>query len=540
MSEQRDKDLGARLDELDVCEHGPEYWRAVMAAAQPELEQLRADKEFGVAPAASSRRRLLHTLPGRRTLWYVVAGAATAVVAGISLLVGLPGGGPAGRLAGPPPATAAELINSVLAALDGPQGLRGEMKLGTVERGRVVPQLEVAFVCARDGSQRLVVDYAGPVGWLMRPRGWPLWPTSPTVGDRVTAVYDSSSRRTQEILDYGPDFAAGAGELQDASGRPLRYMWSDYTGVAPAEPDLGLGNGPFALLRLRAYLRTMLTDSTVSMASASVDGRSVYVLRAKVITATGVFMGHEPPQPLTIVIDAATRLPLTYQWSQFGMTWEARFDMSTGDKAPERSLFVLAMPAADETLNGGAVYPGTQVTSRDWGFNPLPLGTAAEVERLLGPVAPAFPGWMPEGFARAAAAAADHGGLEGSPLNGEDIIVSLCYRRGFDQAFMSLRVDPRRNNWSDLNGKRTDTSDPLLPQQDLQMRRQWASHTTDVRLESGAYRGAVAHVVVDPSVWPHLWVKKGGLVATVAGDLTRDELVRIAESLESWNGAGGE
>src|SRR5665811_1498544 len=110
---------------------------------------------------------------------------------------------------------------------------------------------------------------------------------------------------------------------------------------APAEPDLGLGNGPFALLRLRAYLRTMLTDSTVSMASASVDGRSVYVLRAKVITATGVFMGHEPPQPLTIVIDAATRLPLTYQWSQFGMTWEARFDMSTGDKAPERSLFCL-------------------------------------------------------------------------------------------------------------------------------------------------------------------------------------------------------
>lgn len=540
MSEQRDNDLGVRLDELDVREHGPDYWQSLMTAAEPELERLRADHELGEAPAAPSRAHRLRALPGRRTLWYAAAGAAAAVVAGFVLLVGLPGGGPAGPLAGPPPATAEELIISVLAALDGTQGLRGEMKLGTVEHGRVVPQVDVAFVCARDGSQRLVVDYAGPAGWTIRPRGWPSWPLSPSVGDRVTTVYDAPSRRTQEILDYGPDFGdSGSGPLEDVSGRPFRYMWSAFTGAAPAEPDLGLGNGPFALLRLRAYLRTMLSDSAVRMASASVDGRSVYVLRAKVILAD-TFMVREPPQPLTIVIDAATRLPLTYQWSRGGMTWEARFDMTTEEEAPGRYEFELDMPPADKTLHGGVVYPGTRTTTRDWGFKPLPLGTAAEVDRLLGPVAPAFPGWMPEGFERTAATAADRGGMEDSPLKGEDVIVSLCYRRGFDQAFVSLRVDPRRYIWTDANSQRTDTSDPFLPEQERWMRRQWASHTTDVRLQSGAYRGAIAHVVVDPSVWPHLWVKKGGLVATVAGDLARDEMVRIAESLESWKAPGGE
>ena len=532
MNEQRDKDLGARLDELDVREHGAEYWNAVIAAAEPELERLRASQDPGGAPATSSSPRLLHALRGRRTLWYVAAGAAAAALAAFFLLAGLPGG-PAGRLAGPPPATAEELITSVLAALDGPQGLRGEMKLGTVEQGVVVPQVDVAFVCARDGSQRLVVDYAGPAGWTIRPRGWPSWPTSPEAGDRVTTVHDASSRRTQEILDYGPDFGdSGSGPLQDVSGRPLRYMWSDFVGAAPAEPDLGLGNGPFALLRLRAYLRTMLSDSAVRMTSASVNGRSVYVLRAKVITAD-TFMVAEPPQPLSIVIDAATRLPLTYRWSRGGMNWQASFDMTTEKKPPDRSEFELDMPPANETLNGGVVYPGTQFTTRDWGFDPLPLADATEVERLLGPVAPAFPGWMPQGFARTAATAADRGGLERSPLNGEDIIVSLCYRRGFDQAFVSLRVDPRRIDSS-------STSDPFLPEQERWMRRQWASHTTDVRLQGGTYRGAVAHVVVDPSVWPHLWVKKAGLVATVAGDLTRDEMVRIANSLESWKAPGGE
>ncbi len=547
MNEQRDAELGARLDELGVQEHGPDYWESVMAAAGPELERLGAGAagDEGVAagpadqPAAESggRRRS----GGRRWLW-IPAAAAVAAAAALVLLVGLPGGGSGGRLGGPAPATAAELITSVLAALDGPQGLSGHMTLSAVGHGRAVPQAEVAFVCARDGSQRVETVYAGSIGFSTADdrSGVVIWPTSPGKGDKVATAYDARARRIEEILDYGPDYDIAPIRAQDITGKPVRYVWSDYTNVAPAEPDLPLGTGPFALFRLRACLRTMLGDPRVRMTTASIDGRAVYVLRTNVINATGIFDPQEKPQPLTVVIDAATRLPLTYQWTQLRWTWEASFRIVTEKAPPSRSEFTLVMPPPAETLNGGAAYPGTQVTSRDWGFESVPLAGAAAVRAILGPVAPVFPAWMPAGFVRAAATAVDKGGLEGSPLKGRNIIVSICYRRGFDQAFLSLRVDPRRNNSSSFNGQEVQTSDPFLPEQDRRMRLEWAAHTASVRLTGGAYRGAVAHIVVDPSVWPHLWVVKGGLVATVAGDLTRAEMVRIAESLQSWNGSGGE
>ncbi|MEI6724758.1 MAG: hypothetical protein WCN81_00880, partial [Actinomycetes bacterium] len=263
MNEQRDAELGARLDELGVQEHGPDYWESVMAAAGPELERLGAGAagDEGVAagpadqPAAESggRRRS----GGRRWLW-IPAAAAVAAAAALVLLVGLPGGGSGGRLGGPPPATAAELITSVLAALDGPEGLSGQMTLSAVRHGRALPQAEVAFVCARDGSQRVETVFTGPIGFCVGDSvfGVLTWPTSPGIDDKVTAVYDAASRRTREILDYGPDYDVAPVPLRDNQGRPMRYTWSDYTSVAPAEPDLPLGTGPFALFRLRAYLRT--------------------------------------------------------------------------------------------------------------------------------------------------------------------------------------------------------------------------------------------------------------------------------------------
>ncbi len=104
MNEQRDAELGARLDELEVQEHGPGYWEGVMAAAEPELERLRAGAaaddaglarpatlaQPGRAQAAQSGRRRL--FGGRRWLW-VPAAAAVAAAAALVLLIGLPGGG---------------------------------------------------------------------------------------------------------------------------------------------------------------------------------------------------------------------------------------------------------------------------------------------------------------------------------------------------------------------------------------------------------------------------------------------------------------
>src|SRR5262249_11618690 len=54
-----------------------------------------------------------------------------------------------------------------------------------------------------------------------------------------------------------------------------------------------------------------------------------------------------------------------------------------------------------------------------------------------------------------------------------------------------------------------------------------------VTLHGGALDGVEARVVVDPRSLPHLWAATDKLVVTVSGDLTRAELIRVAESLQS-------
>jgi len=83
---------------------------------------------------------------------------------------------------------------------------------------------------------------------------------------------------------------------------------------------------------------------------------------------------------------------------------------------------------------------------------------------------------------------------------------------------------------------RIDTSDPFLPTKMPGVREAWRTQTRTVLLRSGAFAGQSAHIVVDPLQWPHLWVKKGVYVTTVSGDLSADEMVRIAESVGPWQG----
>jgi hypothetical protein len=119
------------------------------------------------------------------------------------------------------------------------------------------------------------------------------------------------------------------------------------------------------------------------------------------------------------------------------------------------------------------------------------------------------------------------------------IIVSLAFRRGFDQAFVSVRVDPRLYSATTVgtgeDEVRIDTSDPFVKNIAPGMAAIWASHTDDRRLTGGWFADATAHVVTEPDTWPHLWVRKGPYVACVAGDLTKDEMLRIAESLGPWS-----
>jgi hypothetical protein len=539
MSEQRDKELGARLDELDVPEHGSGYWSAVMASAEPELERLRTS---GAAETASPRRPLAAFVERYPTFggglkWWATA-AVAAVVAVALLLAGLPGGDRVTTVVGPAPATAAEAIGYALSALDRYPGIEGTITSQSI--GADADQAwnkTMEFVAAPDGSLR-VESRNVEAAWAPQ-------------AVKETLVYDAPARAMRALSDWSAVQPQPSVDPDGGSYYPR--LWLEKSGVAAAEPDRELLKAGFPLWRVRAYLRSMMSDPEARFIATEQDGRTVWVLSAQAVTVG--YSGDRPVPvalPVTITIDAATRLPLAVERAGVPGSYPGElleFDIHSLSEAPAHERFTLQRP--DE--------PGTRIEDGsdgfsiggDQGFRELPFDDAAAVREATSGTA-AFPQWLPRGFSLADATVKDEQdtGVNYRPRPGAPVrfvkfaTVSLCFRRGYDQAFVSVRVDPRLYSSSTRGtGKdkvRTDTSDPFVTNMDPEVAALWASHTDDVRLTGGGFAGATAHVVLEPETWPHLWVKKGPYVACVAGDLTKAQMVRIANSLESWKAPAGE
>ncbi|HZL63981.1 MAG TPA: hypothetical protein VFD50_03415 [Thermoleophilia bacterium] len=552
MNEQRDEELGARLDELEVQEHGPSYWENVTAAAAPELEKLRtgaSEDDAGLArpagqagsPARQSDRR--RRFGRRRWLWIPVA-AAVAAAAALVLLFGLPGGGSNGNapitFGGPQPASAAEAIRFALGALDKAQAIKGTIYIGKVHGGVFKAGDKVTFLSARDGSCRVTTRTVGP-GGLGLPMGY-----------MQTTAYDAQTRRAEAVLDFGSKGMRYENTTQDpatgskvATVKVYRYLYMQFPDAAPAPPEsVFIEAQSFPLWQVRAYLRTMLGDPRVKFATGRIGGRPVWLLTTNEFSWGSHGQGSRGA-PVTIAIDARTRMPLRI--SGYWGNGELRIDSAAYAARPPASAFVLHRPPAGQTHEQSEDLLGPPET-----FPGLPFDSAAAMKKAVDGMA-AFPGWVPRGFAlQVGASTVPSGSVELPPRFGTppkfipDIVVSLAYRRGFDAAYVTVRPDPRLDQkaYEGVPGTkkrvRVDTSDPFVTTVSPQDRPGLRAHTADVRLTAGAYAGSVAHIVVDPGYWPHLWVRKGPWVATVAGDLTRAEMVRIAESLAPWNPANGE
>jgi hypothetical protein len=55
--------------------------------------------------------------------------------------------------------------------------------------------------------------------------------------------------------------------------------------------------------------------------------------------------------------------------------------------------------------------------------------------------------------------------------------------------------------------------------------------TKRYRLRAGAYAGTVAHLGLPSDDAPYLWFRSGGMVVTLSGAATSQELITTAESL---------
>jgi hypothetical protein len=95
-------------------------------------------------------------------------------------------------------------------------------------------------------------------------------------------------------------------------------------------------------------------------------------------------------------------------------------------------------------------------------------------------------------------------------------VVSLSYRHGLDQFIVTTRpVGPDPSLWGD----------PLASGEG------YRDEPEQVTFHGGALAGETGHLLIDPLAIPHVWVKTDRLVVTVSGDLSREELIRVAESL---------
>ncbi len=303
-------------------------------------------------------------------------------------------------------------------------------------------------------------------------------------------AYDSR-RRTSTLHDYGPGYDPFAHRARRLAAGP-----PDSLGYSDSEFQRDLGSVVRAL---------MAVNDNLPVEEIEVRGRPAWRLSAPVRQDRLAGEGGSPDH-LVVVIDQETGIPLRARWTVDGRLHE-ELRMTGVDVNGEVSRRDLRVPLP----------PGVRLTQSDQGFRRVPL---EGVEPVVG-YAPLVPSWLPEGFELTDVTVAEQGGPTGAEgMNpAAPGVVSMAFRRGFDSIFISTRVAVEPTGgaiWSD----------PLATGEGF------VDNPESIRLERGALSGVEANLLIVPLTIPHIWALTDELVVTVAGDLDREDLIRVAESLE--------
>ena len=419
-----------------------------------ELEQRLARER---RPARAARRL---RPPRRRLRWSLGIAVAAATVAIVALALGIPRTAKTPSIAGPAIASAAEVKARVRTSLATMRNLSGVLVSDGPKRG---DEARWRFTLTAKGDLRL----EGP---------------SP---DEAMS-YDASAgivRSAQRSASLG--------------GGPVFY--AERRGVAPGPPDQG---APTSILQqqLGAFVRALLAAEDPRVRETDYRGRPAW--RLDVDTVPNALVPEFSGDRLEITVDRQTGIPVRVieRKRAGGFVRELRIEhlAVNSDLAP--GAFRLEFP------------PGAEVMRSDDGFRRVPA-----IHATLG-YTPLWPDWIPEGYKLAEIAVADQAGPTGTEAGNPPsrMVVSLSYRRGFDQFLVTTRL-----------AEGAPWGDPLASGEGF------VDHPEQVTIPSGALEGAEAELVIAPRAIPHLWTLADGVVVTVGGDLSRAELLRVTESLRS-------
>jgi hypothetical protein len=261
-----------------------------------------------------------------------------------------------------------------------------------------------------------------------------------------------------------------------------------------------------------------LADGTVQ--ATTYEGRPALVVSAKVVpgpvvqASDGGLMSYGQFDGLRITVDRATWFPVCFT------------TLLHGDVVQEERLTRLHLNVPVTEAQFRPKFPkGARVRIVREHFRRASQAQAASAFGYV-PLAPAV---LPAGFTYSQAAVArtaqffvmtGAGGAANEHWIPSHDITQLLYRSGFLTMTVTCRLE-------------TGMHDPLLADPFASDPSQGGAPNAreTVGIHGGALDGVTAKLAIPPAGVPHLWAFHDGLMITVAGDLTRQQLLEVAGSL---------
>jgi hypothetical protein len=356
-------------------------------------------------------------------------------------------------------------------------------------------KVAVALSSAKSVGGELVVrgaSYRNAYGWEKR-----RWAFALTARGDFRLTHEGGSSDLAYDASKGVETWLGSISGDTSSAEERR-------GVAPGPPDPGPSDY-FLQREFAAVVRALLASDDPRVTETTYDGREVW--RLDVDATPNAIVPELSGDHFEITVDKETGFPLRVVELKDGQFLdEIRIEDLEIDPELTAADFRVPFP------------PGAEVDRTDDGFRRIGL---EDVEAAAG-YAPLVPGQVPDGYELAEVAVAKEAaqtGVEGgNPISTD--VVSLGYRRGLDRFVVTTRlrhVPGFQDIWDDPLGTGEGFRDD--PER--------------IRVTAGALAGVQAELLIAPRNTPHIWAKTDKLVVTIAGDLSRAELLAVVESLQA-------
>jgi hypothetical protein len=513
----------------DAPRHEPGFearlWEAV------DAEDRRVDDAATDTLVARQRRRL------RWPAWVAAAASAALIAAAV-----LGGTRAVHQLRQPPTASAAEVVARMRASLQ---------KFTTVRATVVTADAPVEGPTSFEPGWTSAdwfarADVSGPAAPASDPvhivatADGRLRTMTPVNGAEYSVTYGPDGkahveRTLPDRINYLPDVAPllidtvddarGVGSTYSPAYRTTSMGVSEQayltTGMPLGPPDTGTATVPSAWFALKsAPLSVLSVLANGSVAPARYDGRPALVLSADVVPGPVVPVGDEELMfygqfdRIEVTVDEATWFPVRFTELLHGrVVSDTRLTDLHLDVPVAAKQFTPRFPA------------GAKIEVDPQGFARTSLARAAR--RF--PYSPFAAGRLPRGFRffRAAVAPTARFFVQTGPGDvahefwiKSHAVTEVQYRSGF----LALTITTRSQR---------GMHHPLLPDPFATDPTQGAAPGAPdtVTINGGALDGATARVAMPPLGVPHLWAFHEGLLVTVAGDLTRAELLDVASAL---------